>query len=299
MDLHTVKSVSPNRNLAKKISALLFSLIVIAVSFVVIGNANEAAKDTIDVLRIKNGDGLPAFVPITEEHIEKYSLIRKEYTDDMILAEEKPHVLGKMSSYYLRKHSVLFKDQLIGEKPLKNEWLYELDPEHEVLTIPYNYLEAGGDVLLPGDKIRIRVSYETEEAVPASGGSYDNPNAVVAQSRGRTIKTEVLFEEIEIKDMLNASSHSIYEVYREVMKLSEEKRQEAMKTEEFMKSVVPRSLLLAGTKEQMNHYAKFKSADAKAFLITILSRANSQVVLDQLPTLENEVESWIEDMNGN
>ena len=35
-------------------------------------------------------------------------------------------------------------------KGLKNEWLYELGEEQEVVTIPYNYLECGGDVLLPG-----------------------------------------------------------------------------------------------------------------------------------------------------
>ncbi|HEX9058750.1 MAG TPA: flagellar biosynthesis protein FlgA, partial [Clostridia bacterium] len=99
---------------------------------------------------------------------------------------------------------------------------------------------------------------------------------------------------IIVKDMLNSNSHSIYEVYKEVMKLSEDKKQEVMKSEDFLKNIQPRSLLLAGSKEQMTNYAKFKSADPKAFLITILSRANNEVILDQLPTLQNEVESWID-----
>jgi hypothetical protein len=297
MDLHKVKSVSPNRNLFKKIAALLFSILVVAVSFIMINNANEAAKNTVDVLRIKSNEGLAAYVPIAESHIEKYSVIRKEYTDDMVLAEDKENVIGKMPAYFLRKNSILFKDQLVAEKPLRNDWLYRLAEDQEVLTIPYDYLEAGGAVLLPGDKIRIRVSYESEEA--SGEGGEENPNMVTTRVRGKTIKTEILFEDIEIKDMLNANSHSIYEVYKEVMKLSEDKRRETMRSESFLKSVVPRSLLLAGTKEQMNHYAKFKSADGKAFLITILSRANSQIVLDQLPGLENEVTTWIEEKKGN
>lgn len=291
MDLSRVKNVSPNRNLFKKIMSLLFSIIVIIISFLVITNANKAAKDTVEVLRIKSGEGLPAFVQFSEKNIEKYKIIRKEYSEDMVLAEDMSFVLNKLNKYYLRENSILYNDQIMEEKPKKNEWLYELDEEQEVVTIPYNYLECGGDVLLPGDCVRIRVSYE------AGGGSIateDSLNSAVVQARGKTIRTDILFDSIVVKDMLNANSHSIYEVYKEVMKLNEDKKQEVMKSEKFLKNIQPKALLLAGSKQQMTNYAKFKSIDAKAFLITILSRANSNVVLDQLPTLENEVKSWIE-----
>lgn len=292
MDLSTVKSVSPNRHLLKKILALIFSIIIIVVSFIVITNSNKAARDTVEVLRIKTENGLPAFSVIGEKDIEKYDIIKKEYTEDMILAKEMPNVLNKLTKYYLRKNSVIYKDQLLDEKPQKNEWLYKIGKDQEVVTIPYNYLECGGDVLLPGDSVRIRVSYEVDSNNPADAGG--NPNTTVVQSKGRTVKTDILFDSIVVKDMLNSSSHSIYEVYKEVMKLSEDKKQEVMKSEDFLKNIQPRSLLLSGSKEQMTNYAKFKSADPKAFLITILSRANNEVILDQLPTLQNEVESWID-----
>ncbi len=299
MDLRTVKSVSPNKHLFKKIVAVVVSILVIVGSFVVITNANKAAKDTVNVVRVKNKDGLPAFAVITEKDLEKYPIIKKEYTEDMILAEDMQNVVNKLSKYYLRKNSVLFKDQILEEKPQRNKWLYELDKEYEVLTIPYNYLECGGDVLMPGDAVRIRVSYEVDDNTPVkSSDSNPNVSSVVVQAGGKKIKTEILFDRITIKDMLNANSHSIYEVYQEVMKLSEDKKQEVMKSEEFLKNIQPKSLLLAGTKEQMTKYAKFKSSDPKAFLITILSRAENEVILDQLPTLENEVRSWIEKKEG-
>lgn len=291
MDLSTVKNVSPNKKLFKKILALAFSIAVIIVSFIVLNNANEAAKDTVEVLRIDQDGGIAAYVPLTEKQIEKYSIIRKEYTEDMILAEDLPNVKDKFTKYYLRDNSILYKDQLMDEKPLQNEWLYELEDEREVLTLPYNFLEAGGDILMPGDKVRIRVSFEIED-----GGSAGNPN-FGGSSSGSKIHTEVLFDSIEIRDMLNSSSHSIYEVYKEVLKLSEDKRQEVMKSQEFLKSIQPRSLLLEGTREQIDKYAKFNAVEGKKYLITILSRKNSQVILDQLPTLQREVESWIESKN--
>lgn len=295
MDLRTVKNVAPNRHLFKKIIALLFSLTVIVVSFVVITNANKDAKNTVDVLRISSGGGLPAFSLIAEDDIETYAIIKKEYRSDMILAEDRDEVLGKLVKYYVREHSYLYPDQLTTEKPLKNEWLYELEEDQEVLTIPYNYLELGGDVLLPGDFVRIRVSYEIEQGNAAPTSSFQNPNVAVIEERGKSVRTDILFDRIEVKDMLNANSHSIYEVYKEVMKLNEDKKQQVMKSEEFLQNIQPKALLLAGTKEQMNNYAKFVGYDSKSFLITILSRANSEVILDQLPTLESEVESWLEE----
>lgn len=299
MDLSTVKNVSPNMRLLKKIIALLFSIAVIVVSFMVINNANVAATDTINVIRIHASGGLPAYSVITKDHLETYSLIKKEYTSDMVLAADADTVLNKVTRYYLRDNSVLYKDQVVDEKPLKNEWLYELDEDYEVLTIPYNHLEAGGAVLLPGDAVRIRVSYEAEETTTVPMNDAINPNISVVERRGKSIKTEVLFDNIIVKDMLNAKSHSIYEIYKEVMKLGEDTRQEVMKSPEFMQSIVPRALLLAGTREQANNYAKYKSMDPQAFLITILSRANNDdIVLDELPTLEGEIESWTRETDG-
>lgn len=286
MDLRTIKSVSPNRHLFKKIIAVLFSVIVIAVSYYVINNANQAAKDTVEVLRVNQDGGVPAYFVLTEKNIEKYSVIKKEYTSDMVLAEDISSVINKLTKYYIRNDSILYKDQLTDEKPQKNEWLYKMEEENEALTLPYNYLEAGGDILMPGDRVRIRVSFE------ADAGSV-NPNDYTS-SQGTVMKTEVLFESIIVKDMLNANSRSIYEVYKEVLKLGEDERQKVMKSEEFLKNIQPRALLLEGTREQIDKFAEYKTQDAKAFLITILNRSNSNIVMDELPTLQKEVESWID-----
>ncbi|MDA8234311.1 MAG: flagellar biosynthesis protein FlgA [Clostridia bacterium] len=290
INLETVKNVIPNKNLFKKIAAVTFSILVFVVSFMVINNANQAAKDTVSVLRVKTEDGIPARSVITEDDIEEYNLIRKEFSEDMVRVENKEKIINKFTKYYLRNSSVLFKDQLLDEKPLKNEWLYELDTEHEVVTIPYNYLEAGGDILTPGDRVRIRVSYEVE----GGGGVSGNPNVMTYATSNKTMRTEVLFDSIVVKDMLNANSHSIYEVYKEVMKLPENQKQEVMKSEDFLENIKPKSLVLEGTRDQINNYAKYKSLEGKSFLITILQRQEGNIVLDQLPTLEKEVESWIE-----
>lgn len=59
MDIRGVKNVAPNRNLLKRIVAVLFSLIVIVVSYIVITNASQDARDTVEVLRLTEREGCP------------------------------------------------------------------------------------------------------------------------------------------------------------------------------------------------------------------------------------------------
>lgn len=289
MDLSGLKNATPNRHMFKRIAALLFSILIVVFSYMVITKASKEASDVVEVLRVKSNEGIPAFVVINDDMVEKYNIIKKEYTEDMLLSEDIDSVKGKLSAYYLRGNSVLYKDQLLNEKPQKNEWLYQVDEANEVLTLPYNYLEVGGDILMPGDRVRIRVSYEVEEKDTTG----TNPNAVYSVSTNTIKKTEVLFDSIVVKDMLNASSHSIYEVYKEVQKLNENKKQNVMKSKDFLKNIQPKALVLEGTSAQINNYAKYKGLNGNSFLITILSRKSSDVIIDQLPTLEKEVESWI------
>ena len=126
-------------------------------------------------------------------------------------------------------------------------------------------------------------------------GSTDDYPGFAAQEEQR--KLEVLFDKITVRDLLNGKGHSIYEVYKEVLKLSEEQRQKVMKSNEFMENILPKALILEGTKEQADKYAKFSDDGEARFTITILSRKNNQNIMDQLPTIEKEVESWIQQGN--
>jgi len=322
MDAKSVKSVSPNNKFFKKMLAVVLSVMVFIVSFIIITNSNNAAKDTIDVVRVKNKDGLTADRAITEDDLEVYAVIRREYREDMFLGSEIEQLVGKYPNYFLRTESIIFKDQITEEKTQKNEWLYEMDDGKEAVTIPYDYIECGGDILTPGDRIRVRAVYESDEAdtsyvstpvtyddpYGAQDGVSDDPYASdydpyasysapaasysVGSSAGK-MKTEIVFDAIVVKDLLNSDSHSIYEIYKEVTKLPEDRKQAVMKTDDFIQSILPKALVLEATPEQVHTYSLMKGNNAQ-LVITILSRSGSTIVLDDLSTLQSEVETWIE-----
>jgi len=288
------KTTTGTGKLIKRVAAIIFSAAVIIVSFIYLNNADRAARDTVTVVRIKSAD-LPAYSVISKENVEKYDVIKKEYeggSNGMVLFEDIENIYGLVSAYFIRGGTYLYKNQLIEKKPQRNEWLYELTGDYEVLTIPYNYMEAGGEILLPGDQIRIRVIYEGYEE--QSEDDYYDTNPNYGYSGNKIIKSEILFDSIVVRDMINSNARSIYEIYSEVMRLGEKERREVMKSSGFMSSIKPKSLLLEASADQIDAYALYKkTAGAGNFLITILSRSGGRVILDQLPMLESEVSSWL------
>ncbi|MCL2048466.1 MAG: flagellar biosynthesis protein FlgA [Defluviitaleaceae bacterium] len=295
------KGLSGGKRIAVKVVTIALSVLALFLTFVYLNNADRAARDTVAVVRLRRGT--PAYTLLTKDDIVKYDLIRKEFNEkDMILFENaEDEVLGKYTSYFIRGESVLHKDQLTEERTIRNEWLYTLSQDEEVVTIPYRYAEAGGELLLPGDLIRIRVTYEGE--VPVSDTNpYDygfNPNYQGGSSgTTKTTITEILFDSVVVKDMINSNGRSVYELYKEVMRLDERQRESVMASKAFISSTRPTALLLAGTSQDMEDYAKFRATVSSSnFLITILSRTGSVNDFDSLPILETEVRSWIDGGN--
>lgn len=290
MKINSVKNIKLGSQLPKKLLAIFLSLAVIAGAYYVLSNAGRDARDTIDVVRVKSTDGISAKTLVTGDMLEKYSLLRKEYNNDMFTYDKINEVLNKYSLYYLRSKSFIYKDQLTKEKPLRNEWLYDLEKSNEALTIPYEYMKCGGDILLPGDLIRVRISYDQtslqQVTAQGLGLGMDNVNSKTDK------KMEVIFESIKVKDLLNSNGHSIYEVYKELLKLDAVKRQELLQNRSFIESILAKSLIVEATSDQVNKYAKYSGMKESSLFITLLSRKDNKNIMDEIPNFTKEVQSW-------
>jgi hypothetical protein len=287
MDINSLNNIKPGSNLPKKIIAVLVSVFVVIAAFTYLNNVNSDAKEIVEIVVVKPKDGIPAKTLITEALVEKGKILKSDFKDGMVTYDKVNEVLNKYSSYFLRYDTPVYFDQLTETKPLRNEWMYNLSDKTEVLTIPYDYDKCGGDVLMPGDYVKVRVTYEVDGGESSAIGQ--NPYSLSGKNNYRT---EVLFDKILVKDMLNSKGHSIYEVYKEVKKLSEEKKQAAMTSKDFMQSVLAKSLVFEATPEQVDRYAQSNTSSA-TFTFTILSRKGNENLIEDLPTVEKEVETWI------
>lgn len=283
------------KNVVIKIITVALSALALFATFAYLQKTNSAAQDTVNIVRIKKD--LPAGAAITIDDVEKYAIIEKEYDIENMIPYEsvddvKNIIQNKLTSYYLRGLTPLYKDQLT-EKKMPRDIILETLPEgYELTTIPYNYKEAGGNILLPGDLIRMRVSYEVD-VIPQD--EYDSDNGNYYQWTKKIIKTDTVFDSITVTDMLNSNGDSIYNIYLEVMRLSEKERQEILKNKDFLTSVKPAALQLTLLPEDVERYNSFKiSAGNGSFLITVLGRNGNDIDFSAFTTLETEVRSWLD-----
>ena len=166
---------SNGKKIAMKIISVALSVLALVATYFYLRGANNAAVDTVSIVRIKKD--IPAGTAISMGDLERYAIIRKEYNaGSMILYENAENVeeliSGKLAAYHLRRETPLYQDQMT-EKRLPRDIILETLPEgYELTTVPYDYMEAGGNVLLPGDLICMRVSYEVE-AIPQDENGND------------------------------------------------------------------------------------------------------------------------------
>ncbi|WP_058487009.1 CpaB family protein [Defluviitalea phaphyphila] len=293
MKVNSIKNIKPTNHFYKKLASIILSVFIAVLCYAFLDKTSKKAEETIDVIRVKAEDGIMARTVITKNNVEKYSLIKKEYDPEMITYDQIDDIINKYTLYYLRKDTILYNDMIIDEIPKRNEWLYDLEYDMEVVTIPYNSLECGGDILMPGDLIRVRAIREKKQS--DQGDIEDEiPNYLDFDDFNEDMEVITVFDSIRVKDLLNSKGSSIYEVYKEVFKLSNDKRQKIMKTDEFLQSIKPRAVVLEATAEQVDLYSKLK-LEAREFVFTILSRKGNMDLIDQLPTLEKEIESWLKE----
>lgn len=296
MDINSLKHIKPGSNLPKKIAAILVSILVVFVSFSYLSSVNSDAKEFVEIVVVKPKEGLPAKKLVTEDLIKKGKILKTDFKEGMITYDKVDEALSKYSVYFLRYDTPIYYDQLTEEIPLKHDWLYELPTESEVLTIPYDYDKCGGAILAPGDYVRVRLTYEDYKQQTEADldlGPYFN----AASAGKKNYVTELLFDKILVKDMLNSKGQSISEIYKELSTLGKEEMQEIMASKDFMQNVQAKALVFEATPEQVDRYAK--SNFQGDFTFTILSRMGNTNLIEQFHAVDKEVKEWTDSNETN
>ncbi|AEV69649.1 flagellar protein FlgA [Acetivibrio clariflavus] len=289
MDINSLKHIKPGSNLPKKIAAILVSVLVVIASFSYLNSVNSDAKEVVEIAVVKPSEGIPEKELLTESLIKKGKILKTDFKEGMVTYDKVNEVLNKYAAYFLRHDTPIYYDQLSDSVPVKHEWLYELPKESEVLTIPYDYDKCGGEILAPGDYVRVRVTYEDTDNSPSEATDM-NPYFNTSSLNKKKYVTEVLFDRILVKDMLNSKGQSISEILKEVSRLGEEERKAVMESKEFMQNVQAKSLVFEATPEQVDKYTKSNSHGT--FTFTILSRMDNTNFIEQMSTIDKEVKGW-------
>ena len=293
-----VKATNASRARNRLIGIFIALALIVFVCVMTAISAAENRK-VVTVLRIKPDASLAANGLITDNVVEAYDMYYKEFQNygtmkfsdgttrsTIVRWSEKDDVLGKrFSAYYQRGGTMLFWDSTVGDQARKNSYLYSMSGE--LLNIKMTTTSEFGNMVVPGDKLNVRATYTTTvytmpsetEYKLTTGSGYDFGNGVEVQ------RTEPLFSEVTILDMLNGGGASIFDIYYDYISMSKAQQTAALKDGGFLASVQPASILLECTPEEVERYMQFKTLGA-TYQMTLLPRTSSSQITDSLSEIQ-------------
>lgn len=293
-----IKANNASRSKNRLMGIIIAACVVVFICIMTAISSAETKK-TITVVRIKSDTPIAANALITDDMLEAYDMYYKEFQQygtmkfsdgstrsTIVRWNDKDLVVGKRyGAYYMRGGTVLFWDSTISDQTRKNSYLYSMSGE--LLNIQMTTTQDFGDMVVPGDTLNVRATYTTtiynlpteqEYKLNASGGNASTDGVEIT-------KTDSLFSEVTILDMLNASGNSIFDIYYQYIAATKAEQQTMLQDDDFLESVKPASILVECTAEEVEHYMKLQAAGA-SYQMTLLPRTSSSSITDSLSEIQ-------------
>lgn len=292
-----IKANNANRSKNRLLGIIIAACVVVFICIMTAISSAETKK-TITVVRLKSDTPISANSLITDDMLEAYDMYYKEFQQygtmkfsdgstrsTIVRWNDKDLVVGKRyAAYYMRGGTVLFWDSTIADQTRKNSYLYSMSGE--LLNIQMTTTQDFGDMVVPGDTLNVRATYTAKVYNLPTEQEYKLSSSSGASMDGVDVtKTDSLFSEVTILDMLNSSGSSIFDIYYQYIAATKAEQQAMLQDDSFLKSVQPASILVECTAEEVEHYMKLQAAGA-TYQMTLLPRTSSSSITDSLSEIQ-------------
>ena len=291
LDADKVKNQSVGK-FSKTTKATLLVVVVVILAVAVNFMTSMGERQRVEVVKLANS--VPQNGPITQEMMYKDTMSKAEYEKSgvytfangdkkrvIVLWSDREKVQDAYAAHYIRQDTELYWDALSKETAKEHAYLYKMDGE--LLKID---IDAGqfGSMLVPGDKINVRVTYaEKQYTLPSERDFVLQQQMGVVQDT-TVQKSEMLFSGVSVLDILNAEGESIFDIYYKLISLPKTQQYELAQTEEFKTAVQPVEILLNVTAEEADRYMSIMNSGPK-YMMTLLPRSSGNVITEALSEL--------------
>lgn len=223
---------------------------------------------------------------VEESFMTKLVLAEKDFKDGMVKWNDREQFVGKYASHFVRYETPLYSDMFTEEQALRTAYLYSLENDEELLTFPYDIATAGGKLVTPGDRLRIRGSYEVEgESTQVSNVEVDANGKTVDKGTEQMegVVADIIFDVVEVKDLLNGTNESIVDIINDANKLPQVDRETLMASDDFVSRITPKAILMVVKTKDIDKYVAFQAKENPSYTITLLTR-NEELKSTELNT---------------
>lgn len=254
--------------------------------------STRALKNTVEVVKMKSG--VPQEGVINEDNMYKDTMVKAEFEKQgmvtlsdgskkrtIVLWEDRSKINNSFASYYIRENSPIHWDAVGSETPKKYSYLYKMDGELLRVNVDANQF---GEMLVPGDRINVRASYEEKVYTLPTETEFMMQQQTGIQPQ-TSIKRQIkLFNNVAVLDILNSGGESIFDIYYDLLALPKAAQKEMVATDEFKGRVAPVTVLLNVTPEEADRYMTIQGS-GPSYLMTLLPRTSGNAITELLNEL--------------
>lgn len=269
----------PAKNQSKKNLYLILIVVVTSLLIVWVYSMGRKAENTVRVIMLK--ENVYKNQVITEDVLKPYDMLVGEFEKfavvnsggvrnrRVLLWEEKDMIINSFAAFPLKANTYAEARDFIKSRVDNSDNVLYSFPGKDIikLDIATNDLQAFKTFLQPGDRLNISAVYSTTETIMETDSFGSTTRNTVD-----TFKTERVFQDIMIADLLNSNGESILDIYAKYKDMTAYQQANLDSSQSFRESVTPASLLVALTPEEKERYYYFSGKSQVEFKASLPQR---------------------------
>lgn len=260
------KVTRTEKNQQKRTFILVAILIVTVLLIAWVAMIGRKAEQTISVVMLsqdvyKNqaitADMLVEY-PMLKAEYEKYAVENEDGSKKrrIVLWSEADKIIGTFAAYPLQENTVAMYNNFIKSRIDNSDSVLYSFPGKTIVSIDVGAedLSSYKTFLEPGDRVNITAIYTSSNNVELADGSNENIE---------TVRTESVFTDVMLADLLNNDGESILDIYESYNDMTVYQQAQLDNSADFKERTTPTSLLLALTPEEINSYYYYRSMNCE------------------------------------
>ena len=274
-----IGTAGPSRNQSKKNSYIVGILIITVILILWVYAMGKKAEDTVQVTMVNQN--IYKNQVISESMLQPYNMIKGEYekyavadsngqpSRKILLWSEHEMIIDSFAAYPIQADTYAEYRSFIKSRVNNSDNVLYSFPGKEIvpLDIGATELQTFKTFLQPGDRLNIEAIF-SEKATIASDDGFGG----VTRTQVDVLKTENVFTDIMIADLLNNSGESILDIYASYRDKSVYDQAALDVDQTFKDSTSPKSLLVALTPEEKARYYYYVSKTDVTFRVSLPQR---------------------------
>lgn len=260
------KVTRTEKNQQKRTFILVAILIVTVLLIAWVAMIGRKAEQTISVVMLSQD--VYKNQAITADMLVEYPMLKAEYekyaVEDedgskkrrIVLWSEADKLVGTFAAYPLQENTVAMYNNFIKSRIDNSDSVLYSFPGKTIVSIDVGAedLSSYKTFLEPGDRVNITAIYTSSNNVELADGSNESIE---------TVRTESVFTDVMLADLLNNDGESILDIYESYNDMTVYQQAQLDNSADFKERTTPTSLLLALTPEEINSYYYYRSMNCE------------------------------------